>query len=242
MSWKSAAAFLSILARRDEDEGALGRHSALLASLIILLVALPLVQMATGSQTGFPLLLTLVLCAAVIVNSHQRTIYVIATLAAGLSIAGISYAEFANSDSIRSASQIIGLGLLSFTTLLMFNSLVQAENVSEDTIVGGICVYLLMGLCFAVLYILMIDLTPGAFLSGEEILRFDPGNPNLHATAMLYFSFVTMTTLGYGDIAPGSDLAQMCAVVQALVGQLYLTIFLARLVALYVSRDRRVGR
>lgn len=238
MEEDSVGDFLSTLAERDEGRGALGRHSALLASLIILLVALPLVQMATGTQIGFPILLAVVLLAAVFVSSNQRSIYAIATLAALLSIGGIGYAEIAESDAIRRVSQIIGLGLLGFTTLLMFNSLLQTETVSEDTIVGGICIYLLVGLCFAVAYILMIDLFPGSFVAGDTTIKIDPHEPSAHATSMLYFSFVTMTTLGYGHIYPNNEIAQMSAVTQALIGQLYLTIFLARLVALYVSRDR----
>ncbi len=242
MKAKSASNFLSILAKRDKGRGALGRHSFLLASLIILLVALPILQMATGGRTGFPALLTLVLVATIFVNSRQRSIYVITAIAALFSISGISYAEFAESDVIRRVSQLIGLGLLSFTTLLMLNSLLQEEKVSEDTIVGGICIYLLVGLCFAVAYILMIDLAPGSFIAGDKVIQISGAMPSAHATSMLYFSFVTMTTLGYGDIAPSSDFAQMCAVTQAIIGQLYLTIFLARLVALYVSRDRRLKR
>lgn len=242
MDENSVGEFLETLANRDEGRGALGRHSAMLASLILLLVALPLVQMVTETRIGFPLLLALVLLAAVFVNSNQRSIYVIATIAALLSIAGIGYSEIAESDIIRRIAQMIGLGLLGFTTLLMFNSLLQTETVSEATIVGGVCIYLLVGICFAVAYILMIDLVPGSFLAGGQVIQIDPAVPSAHATSMLYFSFVTMTTLGYGDITPGSQIAEMSAVTQALIGQLYLTIFVARLVALYVSRDRRLRK
>ena len=57
----------------------------------------------------------------------------------------------------------------------------------------------------------------------------------------LYFSFVTLTTLGYGDVTPVHDVAQMLAVAEAVTGQLYLTIFVARLVGLYVGARRRFG-
>ena len=60
-----------------------------------------------------------------------------------------------------------------------------------------------------------------------------------HSTTLLYYSFVTLTTLGYGDVMPRGDMARMLSVTEALIGQLYLVIFLARLVALYVVHVRR---
>jgi hypothetical protein len=79
---------------------------------------------------------------------------------------------------------------------------------------------------------------PNAFLtSGESLLR-SPTDSSAHATELLYFSFVTLTTLGFGDIVPAREMSRMFAVTEAIVGQLYLTIFVARLVALYVGRAR----
>jgi hypothetical protein len=63
-----------------------------------------------------------------------------------------------------------------------------------------------------------------------------------HATKLPYYSFVPITTLGYGDITPRTELAQMLAVAEAIIGQLYLAIFVARLVALYVTEVRRHPR
>ena len=230
---------LSTLANRDERAGALGRHSTMLVSLIALLVALPLGQAVSGEPTRFPVLLTFVLISAIVVNRHQRWIFTVAAWIGLSAIAGIGYAEFFDSQSARIAGELLGLGLLGFTTLVMFNSLIQANEVSQDTIIGGICVYLLVGLCFAMLFILMTDFDPGALVQGGEAIVRVSNDSSVHATTLLYFSFVTLTTLGYGDIVPTSDMARMFAVSEALVGQLYLAIFLARLVALYVVSVRR---
>ncbi|MCR9094187.1 MAG: potassium channel family protein [bacterium] len=230
MSW------LRTLAKSDEDEGAFGRHAVLLGSLILLLVALPLVQIATGRSAGFPPMLALVMVAAVVVNSHQRGIFLVAIGLGGAAIVGLGLAEYTDATTVRVISGLIALALLGLTTLVMLNGLIQADQVSRDTIVGGICVYLLVGLCFAVAFILLAQLDPDAFTSGAPPIPME--DRSRHATQLLYFSFVTLTTLGYGDIAPRSDLAQMFAVSEALIGQLYLTIFVARLVALYVGRRR----
>lgn len=234
--------WLRTLANRDEGSGALGRHGALLASLVLLLVALPVGQMIMGGTPHLPLLLALVLLAAVFVNSRQRWIFRVALLAGVGAAAGSLIGDYTGSASARVTSEMLGLGLLGFTSLVMLNSLVRTDDVSTDTIVGGICVYLLVGLCFALCFTLMTELLPGSFLYGDEPIVREIAEPSRHRTRLLYFSFVTLTTLGYGDITPATDLAEMLCVSEAIIGQLYLTIFVARLVALYAGLGhRRVG-
>ncbi len=232
MSW------LRTLANRDEDAGALGRHGALLASLVLLLVALPIGQMVMGGTPHFPLLLALVLLAAVFVNSHQKWIFGVALVVGVGAALGTLVGDLTGSLSARVTAEMLGLGLLGFTSLVMLNSLIQTDHVSTDTIVGGICVYLLLGLCFALAFTLMTEWAPGSFVyDGEAVVR-EVAQPSRHMTRLLYFSFVTLTTLGYGDLTPATDLAQMLAVSEAVIGQLYLTIFVARLVALYAGFGR----
>jgi hypothetical protein len=230
---------LLTVANRDESRGALGRHSLMLVSMIVLLVALPFGQAVSGETTRFPLLLTLVLISAVVVNSHQRWIFVVASLFGITSAIGLGYAEFFDSHQVRIVGESLSLLLLGFTALVMFNSLIQTDHVSQDTIVGGICVYLLIGLCYAMIFILMTDFNPDALMYGDQTIFRSASDPSAHATTLLYFSFVTLTTLGYGDVMPVGDMAQMFAASEALIGQLYLVIFMARLVALYVVSIRR---
>jgi voltage-gated potassium channel len=234
-----AGRLLLTVANRDESRGALGRHSFMLVSLILLLVALPFGQAVSGETTRFPLLLILVLISAVVVNSHQRWIFVVASIFGTAAAFGLAYGELFDSHPVRIVGELLGLLLLGFTTLVMFNSLIQSSHVSQDTIVGGICVYLLIGLCFAMVFILMTDLDPGALMQGDQALIRSAFDGSAHAMTLLYFSFVTLTTLGYGDVMPQSDMARMFAVSEALIGQLYLVVFLARLVALYVVGIRR---
>jgi len=232
---------LRTLANRDEVPGALGRHSAMLASLVLLLAALPLGHAITGGSVRFPVLLALVLTTAVVVNSHQRAVFAI-TLVIGVgSIAGIAYSASVESEFIRITSEFSSLVVLGLTTLVMFNSLLRAERVSQDTVIGGLCVYLLVGLCFALSFTIMSDLNPNALLQDGAPLVRSLDDPSAHATMCLYFSFVTLTTLGYGDVSPMSEMARMFAVAEAVAGQLYLAVFVARLVALYVVGGRRIS-
>ncbi len=225
------------LASRDESAGALGRHGVLFASLVLLLVALPVAESLAGATPSFRLLLSLVLIAAIYVNSRQRWVFLAAAAVGTAAIVTPAVAIFLDSAALTLAGDALGLALLGFTTLVMTASLIQTARVSRDTIIGGICVYLLIGLCFAMTFILIAEVDPAAFAAESGPIIVDSRAPQSDSPKLLYFSFVTLTTLGYGDIAPASELTQMLADSEALIGQLYLTIFLARLVALFVRES-----
>lgn len=230
---------LKILAKSDEEAGSLGRHSILLISLIGLMVALPLLRLAPGGGLRFSILLCLVLTAAVYVNSRHRWTFVVALLIGGAAIAAVALNATTGSHAARVASASLGLGLLGLTTLMMLNTLMRSDEVLLDTIVGGICVYLLIGLSFALAYSLAIALEPGSLIQAGLPLEDVGGDLSSRSAKTLYFSFVTLTTLGFGDITPTTETTQMMVAAEAIIGQLYIAIFIARLMALYLISDRR---
>lgn len=230
--------FLERMAAQDRQRGALGRHSAMLASLVFLLAALPLLEGAPGGGRRFPILLCLVLFAAVHVNrTRQWTLWLAVVLGAG-AIVALAISDSSGSSTARVVADLLGLGLLGFTTFLLLNSLVKAQVVDVDTVLGGICVYLLIGLCFALVYHLMITLSPGALVSGGETFGAASHDASKMSARLLYFSFITLTTVGYGDITPHGEIAEMLAASEAIIGQLYLAIFIARMMGLYMGNDR----
>lgn len=124
------------------------------------------------------------------------------------------------------------VSLFAFLLLAISYTLKQVaiENViSANRLVGAICVYLLLGVIWAVAYSALDLLAPGSFreFSQVEGLAWD--------SEWLYFSFVTMTTLGYGDITPVSATAKALAYIQAVFGQFYVAILVAGLVSAYIS-------
>jgi len=102
--------------------------------------------------------------------------------------------------------------------------LFSVRKVSTDTIIGGICVYILLGFLWALFYYLIYCFDKGAFS-----LQAHSTNPNL-----FYFSFTTLTTTGFGDIVPLDKMAMVLASLEAVVGQMYLAVLIARLVGLHV--------
>ena len=111
---------------------------------------------------------------------------------------------------------------------LILRDILLRSEVTKDTIYGGICVYLLIGFVWALFYGIVLSLEPQAF-----------SHINIKAglyDKLIYFSFTTLTTLGYGDIIPVTHVAKMLTNMEAIIGQLYPSILIAILVSGYTSR------
>jgi hypothetical protein len=118
------------------------------------------------------------------------------------------------------------------TGFIMWRTL-RRSDVNVDTIAGAACVYTLLALVWGNLYVLVELLHPGSFQIPAVWRMGATGDPS---AALVYFSFITLTTVGYGDITPAWPGAGGLAAAEAVVGQLYLAITIARLVGLHTSR------
>jgi len=116
----------------------------------------------------------------------------------------------------------IYMAFLSLAIILLLKKIFTALKVTSDTICGGVCVYLLIGFLWAVFYSAIYIADPGAFVSSNL--------PNQYS--LMHFSFITMTTVGYGDIQPVNKLAMVLSNLEAIAGQMYIAIFVTRLVNL----------
>lgn len=102
-------------------------------------------------------------------------------------------------------------------------------EVNSERIVGAVCAYLLMGLIWGMAYLFIDIFDPAAFNGIDDLKEGE------RAIRLTYFSFVTLTTLGYGDVAPAMPLTRLLAYMQAVAGQIYLTVVVAALVGMYIS-------
>jgi hypothetical protein len=102
--------------------------------------------------------------------------------------------------------------------------------VHREHLYAGLSAYLLAGVFFGVFYWVLEQTWSGSFAIPGEGVRSDFSLPGA-----IYYSFVTLTTLGYGDIIPRSEVARGLAIMEAVAGQLYLAVLIARLVSLYAS-------
>jgi hypothetical protein len=128
------------------------------------------------------------------------------------------------------------IGLLMFLlgiSWVLAHDVFASRQVKMDQVLGGVILYLNIGLTFAVAYTLVEQLSPGAFVFPQP----RPSAP-VHPTYFAYFSFVTLTTVGYGDTLPVQAVARSLATLEAALGQLYPAIILARLVSIQVSQHQ----
>ncbi len=118
-----------------------------------------------------------------------------------------------------------------FAAAVVGNAVVRAERTTADTLAGAACAWLLLALTFASAYASLESAGPGTF-------AFAHGRPDEGLYGwMLHFSLVTITTLGYGDILPVGATSRLAAGAEAMFGQLFLAIFIARLVGLYTAHE-----
>jgi hypothetical protein len=126
--------------------------------------------------------------------------------------------------------------LIIFSIYCVLRYVLKSQTITTDQIYAGISVYLMLGFAFGSVYYLVNILNPGGFALNTAKLT-ENGSPD-----MMYFSFVTLATLGYGDITPVSKTARALAEFEALAGMLYIAIFMARLVSLRSEDGRTISR
>ena len=154
----------------------------------------------------------------------------------GLAATGIALsvlAASALSDAFAIASFLAALGFFALVVWCTGSQVVIGNEISANRVVGAVSLYLILGVAWAVTYAIVEMLVPGSFTGFSETL--DQG----WSSEWLYFSFVTMTTLGYGDLTPVSATARTLAYMQAVFGQLYIAILIAGLVSAYISERPR---
>src|SRR5262245_14914710 len=202
-----------------------------LAFLVLTTIALPAV---TLSQTGRLLLslsfvLTLIFGAFATVRSR-----VIIWLVIGLTISAFAaglIAEFAPSRSSPVLITTLRLVCLSILVFMTLNRTLRPGPVTVYRVMGGIAGYLLIGFTWAFAYQLILYQLPDAIQIGIGVSDVLSRQPN----QLIYFSFITLTTVGYGDVHPVHAAVRSLAVAEALVGQLYIAILIASLVGMAIQ-------
>jgi Ion channel len=133
------------------------------------------------------------------------------------------------SSSVLGVAYLVPVGLLASATLpVTLSRIAHHKRVTAETILGATCAYILFGLLFAFVYLALGELRDAPFFA----------QPGPHeASEYIYFSFVALTTLGFGDLSPAVGLPQALTVIEALLGSVFLVTLVARLVTLWVRQD-----
>jgi hypothetical protein len=222
---------------RPQQKTGLFRYSvaSFLAALVVLMVTLPVVEHFDPTDFSETILLMPVLISAVLAVGAQRRNLLIGIVLVVPAIAGKWLLTFASDHQFNHALFVIpfGLGVLfvAFVIWHLLQFILRSPRVDAEVMCAGIGAYLMLGLLWMLGYTLIWRINPGAF-------SFSAGPAAMKGSTALYFSFITLTTVGYGDIAPVSRVARMLASAEAMTGTLFLAVMISRLVSLYSSRPK----
>jgi hypothetical protein len=203
------------------------------ASLLVLLLAnfflLELVNDPRWGAIGSTLLAAAALFVAISDPENGHTINRTQTLTI-VGCVGLSFVVFfADSASILGLAYLLPVALLVTATLpVTLYRVLHHRRVTTETILGALCSFVLLGLLFAFVYLATSELRTAPFFT-------QPG-PQQQSEYM-YFSFVVLTTLGFGDLSPSVGLPQAVVAIEALLGSVFLVTLVARLVTLWVRQD-----
>jgi voltage-gated potassium channel len=208
------------------------RYAVLFYSLLLTLVGAPILKMIGMPGTGLQVFLGLNLLAAALPADSRKGRWVLpAILVAAVVLRVVS------SQADNAALGIVSLVLWTLIALYaVFGTLrfsLRSTVITSEHLYAALGAYLLVGVFLGVLYFSSMQVWPDSItVSGEGASRpFSLLNG-------IYFSFITLATVGYGDFVPGNDIVRGVAIVEAIAGQFYLAVMIARLMSMYMSEAR----
>jgi hypothetical protein len=206
------------------------RFSYLFFTIILLFLLRPFIEGATTLNFVTNVFLWFVVISCVwAVHEERKYLWFVMTLAAAAILAGVMHSIVQNSVTSW-LSKITLLLFLIYAVVAILLYLVRQDRINSDMIMAAASEYVLIGIMWTFLYGILETLYPGSFSFTK---------PEAEPSGFLYYSFVTLTTTGYGDILPTSVQARSLAVLEMITGQLFIAITVARIVGLYTASNNK---
>jgi hypothetical protein len=206
-----------------------GRFLFLLISILLLLILNPFFHGFPGIRILLGIYISLVLLAGIYAVSQKRYLFTIALFISLPAFVARWSTLFVQSPSVV----LVGNGFMTlfcaYLIIILLSYLFREDEVTTDLIMAALCVYFFLGLMWAYVFSVLEGLQPGSFRLGQ-VQTADVSN-------FVYYSFVTQTTLGYGDITPATPPARSLSYMEAAIGQLYVAVLVARLVGVHIAQS-----
>jgi len=206
------------------------RFLFLLISILCLLIFTPIFQGIIGVRILMNTFITAILIFGTYAASRKTYITITAVSLALPMVVSIWISHFIDIHFLVFVGECFGIAFLAFLVVVILSFIFREREVTINVIYASIVVYLLIAIMWAFVYSVLESIHPGSFAAGE-------GQIEAGRRLYIYFSFVTITTLGYGDITPTTDLANTFSFIEAVTGQLYLAILIARLVGTHIAQS-----
>lgn len=217
------------------------RFRTLLAILIASLVGPPILLGFGMSAGWFDGLISMLVLAGIFSLCFERQQRVFALLL-GIPSLLLSIGGYAVPGAISTFVLLIGHLCQVFfffgAAVVIVKSMFGSRLLTFDSIAGAVCGYLFLGLGWAVSYSIIDSAWPGSFELSPSLAALDEP-ASTPRQVLTYFSFVTLTTVGYGDVVPASQATRTFAWIEALTGQFYLAVIVAGLVSMLAAKSRR---
>ena len=211
-----------------EENSPRTRFLLLLVSLLALMVLEPFLFDYIRLRFLLDIFFTIILFASIYAVSEKKRTLLIAILLALPKLGTIWALNFTTQPLLLLIDSICGVIFIGYIILLILTIISRQKEVTRETIYGAIVVYILIGIMWVYFYQFTDVLHPHSFSISAA-----PDDPQ---KSFYYYSFVTLTTLGYGDITPISGPARAMTTLEAILGQMYLAVTIARLVGMHISQ------
>jgi voltage-gated potassium channel len=207
-------------------------------AILILLIGEPLFLRHTMAQALTLAAMSFVLLSALFTLNVSKSYFVLGILLALPALISRWVLQFGQNKPAEVIVTVTASAFLMVTVVGLIRHLFRVRDVTFDTISAAICAYLLLALGWAFIFALMLIEDPDSFSSGLLVKRAASGSALLMTmNNCIYYSFVCLTTTGYGDIAPRSEMTRTLSILESVMGQMYLAILIARLVSLQVAQS-----
>jgi len=207
----------------------------LLPALLILLIILPVITDIYGTRNWLighlTFSTTLVFSMLSLKESKKWFLSGIALVLCGIAFSSLAF--FKDSNFYLCLSLFSDFLFLLLVISIALRQVIFSDRVNFHNIAGAACVYLLLGIIWSLAYYFIYIIMPGSF---KGSISFDM---HMQLNDFVYYSFVTLTTLGYGDIVPLSATARSLAYMEAVFGQFYMAILVAGLVSIHISNQSK---
>ena len=213
-----------------------GRYTMLLSLVLLMIVGEPMFAGHRLAQGLASVSISLVLLTALYTLNLSPAYFTVGLLLMVPAFMTRWILHFYRTPELEVFSALSASAFILVTVVGLVRELFSVKRVTLDTISAAICAYLLMGLAWGFLFAVVAMEHPGSF--SRVLLVHSPTSPmfmSLHN--FFYYSFVCLTTTGFGDIAPASDAARALSILESVTGQMYLAILIARLVSLEVAQS-----
>jgi voltage-gated potassium channel len=206
--------------------------SYFLGALVLNILISPIVdRLRSGALIETMLITLLLLCAVLSIAGGRRALVGVVLVAPAAIGEWLNY--WRPELLIYVVTRGAGLLFIGFVVVQLLRFIVYAPRVDSEVLCAAIAGYLLSGFAWSLAYALLGRLDPNSFV----FTLGTRSSQSMNGFTGLYFSFITLSTVGYGDIIPVSEVARMLAIVEAMFGMFYMTLLIARLVSLYSSKS-----